>query len=712
MKTRFDSNLSGSFAELHERARRSRRADAESGKTQGHDPSTGQFIGDGMPGNDPQKILDTVARIKAGTDALSATTKLDSLIRAAPDTAEVQKPEALERAKTAAFERMDRDPEFAARVQALANADDIAIGNELDEPTALANLVNDAVPDANDWQHTANDSDPDSIATQLAAAREFGGDKGYIDNSVNNMMATLPGMIGYFESLQRPEVAEIRQVGLRAEYDHTQAWLREQGIGPNDPVTLYRGDGRGFYVRDEDVDPIRPGEGMRSPHRGETIHADLNPLSSWSTDRDQAESFISNGGTLMKTTVPADRIFSTAATGWGSWGEREVIIIGKDGVDAVVEDHYSSYGASVTAAAKPTRIRLDDEDNEDWIKKLAQRKTVSAVKQPIVVRVKHADAESGKTQPHDELGRFSETDGGGSSSAVERNFDRLPADQQQAIIEYGKKWGLDLDEMTRRAELHLEHAMQDPAVVEEGRTWYSQMADEANARADALGYDRDEFLTIVAATSVKNPWDYPNQPDARPNLESASMFARMLQDNPEMRDMDPKAAAQMAKENGWLSSRDNPYSENNGRLMVNVAAQTFERIGGDPNWSQKTGAFHEQLVTRGNGDTTAVDTHMVAALAGVHETTDEGRINAPRSTIDTHVLDGPGTGGAKGAAKGWSERGTAYTLFDKATRDATANHNARTGDNLTTGEAQALIWVDQRDHRLEAIPEELRRDHS
>jgi len=108
----------------------------------------------------------------------------------------------------------------------------------------------------------------------------------------------------------------------KAMYEETQKQLKEKGIKE---VTVLRGA--------EDY-----GKQLSSCiNGGKSI--DLNPLSSWTCDKFIAKEFCDDvdfgRGIIMKTTVPASRIFSTGMSGVGTLGESEVVLIGGKNVGKV-----------------------------------------------------------------------------------------------------------------------------------------------------------------------------------------------------------------------------------------------------------------------------------------------------------------------------------------------------------------------------------------
>ena len=106
---------------------------------------------------------------------------------------------------------------------------------------------------------------------------------------------------------------DIQRAYVRAEYNQTQRFLKEQGL---DSVSVYRG------VHDL---PLTAG--------AQTV--DMQPASSWTTDLDRAMQFgydmsfrLPVRATVLTTRVPRARVLSTAVTGRGAVNEGEVILLG------------------------------------------------------------------------------------------------------------------------------------------------------------------------------------------------------------------------------------------------------------------------------------------------------------------------------------------------------------------------------------------------
>lgn len=135
------------------------------------------------------------------------------------------------------------------------------------------------------------------------------------------------------EAKQEEPVLDRRQRAvIEATYAHTQDVLRQAGIGPDDPVMLYRGA--------EDMPAVvEGGRGDTSLHRRvvdepTNVKVQTNPLSSWATTPAIAQRF-SNNATPIAAAIPARKIYSLATTGPGCLVEAEVVVIGGE-YDATV----------------------------------------------------------------------------------------------------------------------------------------------------------------------------------------------------------------------------------------------------------------------------------------------------------------------------------------------------------------------------------------
>ena len=174
------------------------------------------------------------------------------------------------------------------------------------------------------WATTSADAHDTALAMQQAAIEEFD----LIDaasmhlkhTQVSKDLATMHGTV--FRAFHR------------AQYEHTQGWLKERGISE---VTVYRGAG----VERNKIPGSRGGVGTLS----------LQPISSVSLSRSTAGEFTGHGSTGTPTLnlfkIPAERILSTCVSGYGCLNEQELTVLGGDypGLIVNVEMMESGSGA-------------------------------------------------------------------------------------------------------------------------------------------------------------------------------------------------------------------------------------------------------------------------------------------------------------------------------------------------------------------------------
>jgi hypothetical protein len=124
---------------------------------------------------------------------------------------------------------------------------------------------------------------------------------------------------------------------LRAQYDNTQEYLKSEGITD---VQVYRGfkfdgaespstvlpewvDNHYGYVPNPNP---RTDDEVLKPAGPETVP--LRPLSAFSYSMRTARSFSGGNGVIISGTVPASQVLSSAVTGMGCFGERELVLLG------------------------------------------------------------------------------------------------------------------------------------------------------------------------------------------------------------------------------------------------------------------------------------------------------------------------------------------------------------------------------------------------
>ena len=161
------------------------------------------------------------------------------------------------------------------------------------------------------WAATSNDSNPDSLAMQSIAATKF-------DSPLTDWQKA--------RTATRERRLDDKQLNaiLDKSYANTQAHLRSQGIGPNDYVTVYRG-------------AAMP-KGAAAQVTGKAGIIKDNALISVSLDRKQGAYFASIARDGLPSThvagiqtlrVRSRDIVSTCYTGIGSYGEAEMIVLGR-----------------------------------------------------------------------------------------------------------------------------------------------------------------------------------------------------------------------------------------------------------------------------------------------------------------------------------------------------------------------------------------------
>jgi hypothetical protein len=122
------------------------------------------------------------------------------------------------------------------------------------------------------------------------------------------------------------------QAFARAMYENTQQSLSDNGITH---VTLYRGMRLNNVAYESVQDALDNGNTpvIRLSNR--------NALESWSAGRHVAEAFRQTGrgerGNVLTATVPAERVFSTARSGFGCLNEMEFVVWTRDGDEVQAE---------------------------------------------------------------------------------------------------------------------------------------------------------------------------------------------------------------------------------------------------------------------------------------------------------------------------------------------------------------------------------------
>ena len=243
------------------------------------------------------------------------------------------------------------------------------------------------------WSASSDGSSPISLLLQHEANKLF-----KLDASTSHMGKGPDGeaVVGFLPELEQrfPQLGTGLRVMAQAVYDATQAAFKAQGITR---MLLFRGSAiqrsklgdvpdAGFFTRTEK----------------------LQPLSSFSSDRRTAESFIYltketrkdplDYGLLMVAEIPAEHIFSAPSIGLGCEGESEFIVLGHPvtsltgGVSLSRRDEAhipldplgdAKVKAAIDAAAQAATVQKarkasifnadEDEWNREWIKAVEKK---------------------------------------------------------------------------------------------------------------------------------------------------------------------------------------------------------------------------------------------------------------------------------------------------------------------------------------------------
>lgn len=197
------------------------------------------------------------------------------------------------------------------------------------------------------WAGSSSDSQPDSIAMQMAVAQQFGvTPTDYIRQAAATAATDeSPSPNGLSkqqladQSLYQAQPWDERQADaskfVAAMYSATQETLKEQGVTT---VTAFRGVGfvdpnAGAYAPvDTATEQARAAyDAAAGDENGAEL--DQNPISSWSVESAAAFSFATSqndaaDGYILSADIPAERILSIATTGIGCLSEAELTVVG------------------------------------------------------------------------------------------------------------------------------------------------------------------------------------------------------------------------------------------------------------------------------------------------------------------------------------------------------------------------------------------------
>jgi hypothetical protein len=167
------------------------------------------------------------------------------------------------------------------------------------------------------WAATSNDSRPTSLVMQEAAAGELGLTKTAAWASLD------AGTKGEMAKLMNDGTYDLCRQVARCMYEATQENLKKNGITH---VKLYRGVKAEGLTQAAGMADVKRAKAASAPSQ-KVASITLRPLSSWAFSSGTAQSF-GYGGAVFTATVPANRIFSTAVTGFGCLNEHEVVVLG------------------------------------------------------------------------------------------------------------------------------------------------------------------------------------------------------------------------------------------------------------------------------------------------------------------------------------------------------------------------------------------------
>jgi GNAT superfamily N-acetyltransferase len=223
------------------------------------------------------------------------------------------------------------------------------------------------------WSESSCDHRQASIAVQAAARRVFGLDDSKLtQDELDVLNAKRPR---YGETPVPKVVERILDAAVRFQYDATQKYLKDRGI---EEVVLFRGTGSPRSLKRQ------PSQQELDEGTWETI--DSHPLSSWSSQIEQARQFTRSDGVMMTMVVPRERIYAIPMTGSGCLREHEFIVLGgQDRARAQTTDEFmrkdtaehvalAAAGESSVKklAADPDAWFIDEPPWDDWLKSIGR----------------------------------------------------------------------------------------------------------------------------------------------------------------------------------------------------------------------------------------------------------------------------------------------------------------------------------------------------
>lgn len=143
------------------------------------------------------------------------------------------------------------------------------------------------------WAASSNDSNPRSLALQVAAEREFG---------LKDTYEWQTDVINTETQLKHHE--DLMRKFLRAQYENTQAWAKKHNVK---------------YVR------LRRGSDVHVGQVNSVVEVKLRPMSSFTSNMPTATGF---GHKVIEAVVPVEWLIGTARSGYGCLNEYEWVILG------------------------------------------------------------------------------------------------------------------------------------------------------------------------------------------------------------------------------------------------------------------------------------------------------------------------------------------------------------------------------------------------
>lgn len=215
------------------------------------------------------------------------------------------------------------------------------------------------------WATTVSDGDTAAQAVQRAVREEFNLGEPWDCTFVVDDRVTTGAHQKFLDSIDKHYrlAGKAYRAFVRAQYEETQQFLASKGKAE---VTVYRG----IYLDSRDTKIPKDWKELGNSYQERTVH--LQPASSFATSENMAERFAFSVNSLsvypfvVKMRIPASRILSTARTGVGCLNEREIVVLGGEPEQALVQQpEYEGW-----------KTRPYDEEDADIWKSLDRRVAV------------------------------------------------------------------------------------------------------------------------------------------------------------------------------------------------------------------------------------------------------------------------------------------------------------------------------------------------